>query len=149
MIFYHGTAATYLAAIKAKGLIPHGSRGADTFAKETLRWSDRVMAEIEDRPTSVFVTTHKHIADWYARMTAISAGSKPAIVKLEIPDTELHKLKIDEEGTSGADPTTNAFGGRWEGSIPPSWIKGRAKLETHPDPVPSHGDAIMLGYADE
>lgn len=149
MIFYHGTAAKHVADINAKGLIPGASRGADTYAHEVLHWSDRVFAEINARPAGVYLTRNRRIADWYARMAAAMNKSRPVILQVDVPDAEVGKLEIDEEGQYGADPTVNPFGGRWNGSIPPAWVVGTAPLEAHPDPLPDHASALLLGYADE
>lgn len=122
MIFYHGTAALNLAAIKAKGLIPQAGRGADAWAAKygmmTGHGDLGQPVKTPARDASVYLTRDLTIARWFANMTAQVNGSKPAVLKIDLPTGLIKNLRRDEEGSrDSAD-----FAVRFEGAIPPEII---------------------------
>jgi hypothetical protein len=131
VVFYHGTAASNVPGILARGLVPEGGIGADAYARENLGWG----AYLDANPvTGVYFTPDEKIAAWYAKLAAVQNNSTPAVLKLAIPPAALENAVDDERGEPG-DPS---WGKRYRGAIPPAWIDGRvpdaevARLKTPP-----------------
>lgn len=106
MRLYHGTKAEYLADIRKRGLIPCCKPGNDSIWHAASRWQSPA------RKHSVFVTPAEDVAAMFGGYLDMH---QPAIVTIDLPDSERGKLHIDEAGGD------NDFM-RFEGSIKPEWI---------------------------
>ena len=115
---YHGTSDKMLKAIQQNGLVPKGGKGADAWLKdemperlEPVRLLDTL---IEGRQASVFTTTQERNADLFAQYASDVNRSKPVVLEINIPKDDVFKhLKLDEL----------SHGMRFEGKIPPEWIR--------------------------
>lgn len=99
MILYHGTAAALVPLILKKGLIPKAGKGGDAWAMKYRPGLAAQSEADENRNNSVYVTTDLTHAVWFGKMAAEVNGSEPAVVRVELPDSE--PLLYDEQG--GAD----------------------------------------------
>ena len=121
--FYHGTSEQAEAEIMKTGLKPHASQGADAWAnlngfgvgKHTLAGK---------RAISVYMTKNPLMAEQFAAMTSQAIGSKPAVLRIDIPRDRLQDLENDEHFNSTFERRIpedhRAY--RFTGAIPPEWI---------------------------
>lgn len=122
-VLYHGTARANLPGILKKGLIPRGGIGADKWAEDH---ADRIALgnAIEDmnhpdRLKSVFVSTRKFSASYFAKAAAQETNSEPCVLRIEIPPEHEMNLIQDEQ----SDPDSRIVAMRYVGTIPAAWIK--------------------------
>ena len=81
-VVYHGT-ATAPDVIRAQGLVPRGSKGADSWAAAQ---GFNTGTKLSGRAV-VYVTPFKTCAAWYANLAAISQGTDARyIVTIKLPD---------------------------------------------------------------
>lgn len=120
IVAYHGTASAAIDRILEEGLVPRKGIGADAWARENV--GDRIRsvnlmdATIAGRKVSVFVTSDPHEARRFSSFASeVNPGSQGVVLEIKIPATEVSKLKLDE--------LSNNL--RFEGRIPPEWIKVR------------------------
>ena len=124
---FHGTYDEILADVSKHGLVPKKSLGADAIALEHGQTNfEEMEAEIGDRKGSVYLATSPDFASSFANYVANNhPGSKPVILRIEVPQSELEKgmIKYDE----GVDPLQQVMTGggfmRHVGPIKPGWIK--------------------------
>jgi hypothetical protein len=125
MKLYHGTRAACVPSIEQSGLIPSYEPGADKDFVARDKWQNRTPA--------VYVTADPDVATGFAKFVAGNAGDKPAVLEIDLPDSERGRLQRDE-----AAPDCNAY--RYEGRIDPSHIKpGRVTSA----PEIGNGDPIL------
>ena len=127
MIFYHGTAESQVESIEARGLVPGGGKGGDAFLTQDPEGrviEERLNAR-EGREFSpllalgrgVFLTRNRDWAGFFADLSARVNFSRPAVLKVDLPQTVVERLKQDEYDDQGF---------RYEGTISPEWIVGQA-----------------------
>lgn len=120
MLYYHGTVDKLIPSIKAKGLVPHGSRGATAMARGIAPLFGGVglfpQDERADRRESVYVTSNRNIAAWFAASLAFWQNAKPALVEFNLQNTEL----VVDEAFAGPDSAWSGLGFRHLGAIEPS-----------------------------
>lgn len=116
MTLYHGTSTTHLPDIQLQGLIPKKGIGADAWAKKVRIGLPRHTASIRER--SVYLTTDRATAEYFAAVTAQETNGEPAIVAVEV---DPNRLQRDDDYTKWDDPTFTAF--RVEGAIPATAIR--------------------------
>jgi 2'-5' RNA ligase len=138
---FHGTADHLWKAIQKEGLIAGKGRGADELAKEyggqlLITTPDgrigmvtidpdmlnAANAEIAGRTESIYLTEDRTMVERFAALVSQYNDSTPVVLEVRIPPEEKARLKFDELST----------GYRFEGRIPPEWIK-RADLKSEPD----------------
>lgn len=132
MIFYHGTAALHLAAIKAKGLIPKAAPGGDVWA---VRSGSAMVQDLLDTPArrhSVYLTRKLIVAQWFADMAAKVNADKPLVLRVSLTGMAIKNLHHDEEGSID-DPD---FAVRYEGTIPPEVISVLPAAKMPPQLLP-------------
>src|SRR5678815_1991836 len=132
-IRYHGTVSEALASIREKGLVPHGGKGADEWARQN--WPDALedfdVAELIDqmrraglpnqredagRKHSVYMTSILEDAKRYSKHAEeVNPGTKGIILAVDVPP-DIAAQRIFED-TSDPDAV------RYTGVVPPAWIK--------------------------
>ena len=126
MIFYHGTAESQVEYIEARGLVPGGGKGGDAYlaqdpvgqiVEESLNAREgREFSPLLALGRGVFLTRNKEWAGFFANLSARVNFSRPAVLKVDLPQTVVERLKQDEYDDQGF---------RYEGVIAPEWIKGQ------------------------
>lgn len=107
---FHGTSSEALESIKQKGLVPAGGLGAD--AATLYSFND------PERPASVFISTDPDMSHTFGEYAAKVTGGKPVVLEIELPPDA--RARLHPDGQIGGD-AGGAF--RFEGTIPPEWIK--------------------------
>jgi len=145
-VLYHGTAKANVPGILARGLVPHGGKGADAYAAKTgLNVANAAEAEARE---GVFLTPDKGIALWYAEMAAKLNQSAPAVLKVCVPPAVKDALIPDELGDT--DDKTNRWGFRMPGPVPAKWIEGElparalATIKKTVPPIPTQQTQTLL-----
>lgn len=93
----HGS-ATPPEVIRAQGLIPRGSAGADAYARlRSHALAPKEMDEMTLKPAAVYLTSKPDIADTFAffAATAHGNGAAPWVYTVTIPKTRLLLRDID------------------------------------------------------
>lgn len=101
-------------AVAREGLVPGAGVGCDQWARRR-KW--RYVADsAEPRPASVYLTDNAERAKEYALITkALYPGSEAMLLEVELPEgVELQRDELDK------------IAWRYEGVIPPGWIKDRS-----------------------
>ena len=120
LTFYHGTSSQAVESIKKNGLVPRGSKGADTWAL-TGRNLEFIDAKIGNRAARVFVTENMITAHQFASYAQqVNPGSEAVVLQINIPEAALNKMSPDDEATREYEAW------KYNGVIPPAWIVGRA-----------------------
>lgn len=120
---FHGTTSQALAYIAQDGLEGGHGLGADEWARthrpDSSRVFERGKALIGGRATSVFLTSYpaqaEEFADYAQQVVREKTGllTTPVTLAVTIPREALDRLRLDEFSS----------GVRFEGKIPPAWIR--------------------------
>lgn len=109
--FYHGTSSDVLNSVLEKGLTSDNPGATEIVVAGDKGWSKAEM-QYEGRNISVFMTTSKYAADFYAHLVSDNRKSDCLVLEISVPSN----LVIPDELTTGG----GAF--RFPGNIPPDWI---------------------------
>ncbi len=105
MKLYHGTSDSVLEAVLKEGLRPVSSGVADEWAKQQ-GWSVK-----QGRPSSVYLTTERWLADVYAKRASDVRGDSPVVLVVDVPDSV---VKVQDEDDS--------HGVRLEQAVSCEWV---------------------------
>jgi hypothetical protein len=143
LTFYHGTSNSVIGKIARRGIVPHGSAGADTWFQwhggsiQNLRVTKDEAADPErvneDRLGSVYITDDEEAAKDFANAAAeVHPGSGATVLKVIIPPDRVSDVVHDELAL-----TMPAY--RFHGKIDPKWISVAARAYPGEPFVTSHG----------
>lgn len=88
LTLYHGTTRDKLASIKARGLVPCASHGADYIVGGAQRFGYRSAA--------VYADEQRNVASDFAKMLAAYTGAEPCVIEFRVPRD---KAVPDEKAT--------------------------------------------------
>lgn len=122
MTLYHGTAQSHLHGIGKEGIKPKGGEGGDLWAVQ----KHMALANPKyTRDPAVFLTDNKGTAGMFAKIASQVTKSRPVVLKVDVPDKELKKLKPDERfDASYMGKQDKYVAVKYPGVIPRKWIIG-------------------------
>lgn len=126
--FFHGTIDEFYQKIKREGLVPQSVTGNSTLDEKFYQ---------DGRAARVYLADDKDGAVEYGVIVAAKYGTKKFVVlEIQVPDSELPKLILDEK--------TSVRAAAYEGIIPPEWIKTATSFYVN-DELADVSDVIELG----
>jgi hypothetical protein len=114
VLAFHGTSSEALGGIRKEGLIPKKGAGADTWAEENGFHTQELL--LRDGALSVFLSPDPTEASKYAQLAAEVTGSKPVLIRLNVPVKEINAGMFEPD--FGGD----RLGVRTARPIPREWI---------------------------
>ena len=112
--FWHGTSDEALKHIMKEGLVPHAGHGGDDWLRQIGMTAVAKKMDCGKRHLSVYMTHDESEAENFAVIASRATGGKPVMLEIHVPVDQMGKVKGDEQ---------DMLANRFEGKIPPSWIK--------------------------